>query len=292
MFYGTTGRTVGGDEAAGEAVEVVLLGAGAADGWPNAFCRCASCGAQRVDRRFRTPTCALVDRRLLLDCGPLVGQQAQAAGVDLADVATVLLTHAHADHLDPRFLLSRGWVSDEPLTIAGPRAALDVCRPWLDPVGSPVELVELTAGDERTVGAYRVRALSAVHDAFGPCLLYAVRGDAALLYATDTGPWVDAAADHLRGDRFDLVLMEETFGTADLSPHHLHLASFGAEVAALRALGCLEDATQIAAIHLSHTNPAEPELRDRLAAFGAIPGEDGSRWTLDLSRPCPRTRGP
>ena len=135
----------------------------------------------------------------------------------------------------------------------------------------------MAAGDEVDLDGYRVRALPAHHDALGPCLLYAVRaGDAHVLYATDTGPWVDAAAGLLAGLRFDVVLMEETFGDADKSAHHLRLDTFADEVDALRRLGCVDAATRVLAVHLSHHNPPEADLAARLAALGAGLVPDGT----------------
>ena len=51
-------------------MRVRLLGTGSADGWPNAFCECASCRSAQQAGSFRVPTSVLVDGRLLLDCGP------------------------------------------------------------------------------------------------------------------------------------------------------------------------------------------------------------------------------
>ncbi len=263
-------------------MEIVLLGTGSADGWPNAFCRCASCTDARALGVHRGPSCALVDGTLLLDAGPHLSGQAAAAGVDLAGVTTVLLTHAHSDHLDPSFLLHRSWVTSAPLLVAGPPPALERCWDWVAPEASGVEFRELHPGDVWTCGAHTVTAFAATHDAFGPALLYGIRGvDGAVLYATDTGPWVEAAAAHLAGWRFDLVVMEQTFGdTEGLGAGHLTLASFGAELDRLRALGCVDAATHVVATHLSHHNPPLADLRARLRALGAEVVPDGTPlWT-------------
>ena len=42
-------------------VRIDLLGTGSADGWPNPFCRCASCDTERADGYARRPSSALVD---------------------------------------------------------------------------------------------------------------------------------------------------------------------------------------------------------------------------------------
>lgn len=259
-------------------MEIALLGTGSADGWPNAFCRCASCSDARAHGVHRAQAAALVDGVLLLDAGPALGPRAAAAGVDLAGVRTVLLTHAHDDHLDPAFLLHRSWVTDAPLTVAGPAPALARCRPWLDPDQTTITFVELTAGDAVALGPHRVTALPAHHQAFGEALLYTVESDeGSLLYATDTGRWVDGAADLLAGRRFDVVVLEETFGDRDdLGGTHLTLATFAAELDRLRGLGCVDAATQVVATHLSHHNPPLAELRTRLRALGADVVPDGT----------------
>ena len=271
-------------------MEITLLGTGAADGWPNAFCRCPTCADARARGETRTPASALVDGVLLLDPGPCLGAQASASGTDLADVSTVLVTHAHSDHLDPAFLLYRTWVSDAPLTVAGPAPALDRCRPWVAPDADTVRFVELSAGTDAAFGAHRVTALPARHDAFGPALLYLIEGDGTLLYATDTGPWVAEATPWLAGRRLDVVVLEETFGDrSDLGADHLTLASFGAELEALRALGCADAATQVVATHLSHHNPPVDLLRARLRALGADVVPDGTTlWTPDPTSPANR----
>src|SRR3546814_12674986 len=82
-----------------------VLGTGAADGWPNPFCACASCESARATRTIRAQTCALAGT-FLLDCGPETARTAEHAGVALHDVRHVLLTHDHPDHTAPAFLRS------------------------------------------------------------------------------------------------------------------------------------------------------------------------------------------
>lgn len=262
-------------------MEVLLLGAGSADGWPSAFCRCDSCLAMRRQGVLRTPTSVLVDGRLWIDPGPEAPRQALRSGVDLAEVEFVLVTHAHTDHLDPAFLLHRGWVSDQPLTVVGPAPVMARCREWLAPGQETVRLVEVTAGDRLDLGPYRVLTVPARHEALGECVLYRVDdGRCSVLYACDTGPWADGAIDLLRGTRLDLVLLEQTFGDRDdlAGEGHLSLTTFAAAVDALRAAGCSDRDTRVLAVHLSHHNP--PDVADRLAAGGVETGHDGARVRL------------
>lgn len=265
---------------------VTLLGTGAADGWPNPFCVCASCESARAAGVVRGQTSALLDDALLLDCGPETTRQAERSGHSLAGLAGVLMTHAHPDHCAPAFLLYRGWVNDRPLQVLGPPGVVDACAGWL-PHGCPVELTRLSAGDVAEVGGYRVRALAARHDAPGGALLYDVAapdGDR-LLYATDTGPLGrDDLLAIAQGPAYSTVLLEETFG--DHTEHgtdHLDLLTFPRVLAGLRAVGAVDDATDVVAVHLSHHNPPVPELQRRLGAYGARVVPDGT--TLGTETP-------
>jgi len=259
-------------------MRIDVLGTGSADRWPNPWCSCPSCRSAREAGVLRGRTSAVVDNCLLIDPGPDAG----AGGVDLSGVRTVLITHDHPDHLDPAFLLAWSWASGgTALLVAGPVEAVERCRPWVGP-DAPVEFRSLGAGDRLTAtglrGELRVRALPAAHSTRdgrghdGTALLYEVSGSrGSLLYATDTA---DLPHSSLAGP-YDVVLLELTFG--DLAEHgtaHLDLASFGHEVARLRADARLAPGARIVAVHLSHHNPAD--LAQRLAAIGAEVVPDGS----------------
>ncbi len=136
----------------------------------------------------------------------------------------------------------------------------------LDYLPKPAETADLASAAH-----YRVQVLPATHHALGEAVLYAVQRDGrSLLYATDTGPWRTRLLELVRGWTFDLVLLEETFGdkTPPNAVHH-NFVSFGAAVQALCAVGAVDDATRVVAIHLGHDNPRLAELTSRLAALGA-----------------------
>ncbi len=268
-------------------MEVVLLGTGSADGWPNPFCGCASCHLAATTGEIRGQSAALLDNRLLLDCGPETPRAAVRLGRQLRDVRTLLLTHAHPDHLGPAALLWRAWARPSTvLDVVGPPEAMAACRQWLDPADlvSPnsatggVRLRPVSAGQTLTLDRYRCTALAAAHEV--TALLWDVEdlaGGGRLLYATDTGPLPEPTLAAMAGRRYDLVLLEETFG--DRTGHgtgHLDLVTFPEQLAALRRVGAVARHTQVVATHLGHHNPPPAELTRRLAAWGAAPGRDGA----------------
>ncbi len=171
----------------------------------------------------------------------------------------------------------------------GPPEVVAQARMWVAP-DSPVRFVAVRAGERHRLGRYDVRVLAGQHGAEGSSVLYDVTGPGGrLLYATDTGPLPDPTVAAVRDARFDVVLLEETFG--DHTSHgtdHLDLATFPEQLRRLRATGAVTARTDVVAVHLSHRNPPTPELSRRLAAWGARVVDDGT--TLG-ERPQPAPTG-
>jgi len=270
-------------------MKVQLLGTGSADGWPNPFCACDSCEAQRATGRPRLSSCALVDDVLLVDWGPNLASAAGRGALRLDGIHHILFTHGHPDHLAPDFLLWRSWIPGlRTLHIYGPPHAISRFEHWVDPQ-APVVFHVVEAGDEFTArttrGPILVRALPAAHghgngDLFADeALLYditAIDGDR-LLYATDTGPLQAATLEAVHGRDFSLVLIEETFGRhVTHGTGHLDLTTLPTTLDALREAGAVTPATDVVAFHLSHHNPPAAELAVELAQWGARIVDDGA----------------
>lgn len=261
--------------------ELVLLGTGSADGWPNAFCTCASCLGARGRGEVRGQSAALLDGVVMLDCGPEAPGAAVRSGRDLSGVRVVLLTHAHPDHTSPAALLWRSWARPPGgLVVVGPADAVAAHRDWVGP-DDDVTLLPVTAGDEVELAGYRCRALPGDHEV--ETLLWDVTcpDGSRLLYATDTGPLGQQALQSAGGRRYDLLVLEETFGSStDHGTRHLDLVTFPAQLAALREVGAVTRATTVVATHLSHHNPPTAELSATLAAWGAQVHPDGTSLRL------------
>jgi adenosyl cobinamide kinase/adenosyl cobinamide phosphate guanylyltransferase len=142
-----------------------------------------------------------------------------------------------------------------------------------------VRLRPIAPGQHVDCGGYGVTAVPATHLGEGAALLYDVTGPdgSRLLYASDTGPLRAAAVRAVTDAAYDVVLLEETFGAAAVPRgDHLNFASFGETLDELRAAGAVTAATDVIAVHLSHANPPEPQLADRLAGYGARLVDDGA----------------
>ncbi|GAB3594961.1 hypothetical protein GCM10027446_19540 [Angustibacter peucedani] len=266
-------------------MRVRLLGTGSADGWPNAFCDCASCLQAQATGQLRVPTSALVDGKLLLDCGPETPRSALRHDEGLRGVTHVLVTHDHPDHSAPMALLSRAWAGrTEPITVVGPQTVIATWCQWVGP-GDPVLWRAVLPGDLVEADGYAVRVLAAAHGE-EESVVYDVTGPGGerLLYATDTGPLPEHTISATADAAYDLVLMEATFGDrrgpgAPTSDAHLDLQTFADQMVRLRGARAVTRHTAVAAVHLSHHSPAD--LRPRLAAWGVQVVDDGHAFELD-----------
>ena len=272
-------------------MEILLLGTGSADGWPNPFCRCDSCLAVA---ELRGQTAALVDDVLLLDCGPEAPRAAVRFGRSLAAVRHILFTHGHPDHVGPAALLMRHWTgTGEPLDVVGPASALDQCRHWVGP-DDPVRFLQVSPGDDVRLGDYRVRVLAAAHgaDIGGDAVLYDLESvGSRIFWATDTGPLPEETYAAVADAAFDAVFLEETFGNyTEHGTEHHDLPAFTATVARLRSGGAVTGSTDVVAVHLGHHNPSEAELTAVLSDSGARPGRDGEVVRMGAAESLPTRR--
>ncbi len=145
---------------------------------------------------------AVVDDRVLVDCGAPVHALLPRAGLAAATLDLVLLTHFHADHtyMLPMLLGARAFAGEPRpgLTIAGPPGTREyVVRLLHTGFGRHlVELIEdrlqprwaiLQDGATAVLSGYTVGAHAVVHS-IGPSLAYTVRRDqaAAIGFSGDT----------------------------------------------------------------------------------------------------------
>ncbi len=180
-------------------------------------------------------------------------------GRPLTRVRYCLQTHAHSDHLDPSHFLSR---SPE---YGVPNA------PRLHFYASPLESF--------TVGPYQVTAFPENHDPTVDPLLYAIgAGGRTIFYGIDTGPLPEETwqAFHRHKLRFDVVILDHTYGINDGASDHLNARQFIEHVVRMREENLLADDARVFAHHLSHEyNPVHPELVDIAAQHGYKVAYDG-----------------
>jgi phosphoribosyl 1,2-cyclic phosphate phosphodiesterase len=279
-------------------MELTFLGTAAANAYPEAFCRCKNCEQARLlgGPSLRKRSAALIDDELLIDLGPDIMTASNLHGRPLTRVRYCLQTHAHADHMDASHFLSRspgyGVVGAPRLHFYASQGTLQVaarllerdCAPlsFLDPeMGEQlnVELHTIEAFQSFTCGRYRVTAFPANHDPVVECLLYAVEAEGrCIFYGADTAtlPEVVWQGFHRAGMRFDVVVLDHTYGPEEEGSDHLSARQLIAHAARMREEGLLVDGARVLGTHIAHEgNPAHPELAAWAAGHGYEVAYDG-----------------
>lgn len=277
---------------------ITFLGTAAANAYPEAFCRCDNCDRARAlgGPSLRRRSAALINDDLLIDLGPDVMTAAFTHGRPLTRVRYCLQTHAHADHLDPSHLLSRspgyGVVGAPRLHFYASTATVQSAAEILERDCAPLGLLNPEMGERLnlkihqiealqsfTVGPYRVTAFPANHDPLVEPLLYAVEaGGRSIFYGTDTAtlPEETWQAFHRNILRFDVVILDHTYGPDELGTDHLSAWQLIEHAARMREEGLLAEEARVFATHVAHEgNPAHPELANFAARHGYEIAYDG-----------------
>lgn len=215
---------------------------------------------------------------VVVDCG--IGSRAlsaglQASGHRLEDVAAVLLTHEHVDHVRSLPQVLKAGVAVVATAGTARAAALPSGR-----------VKTLRDGMSTAVGRIEVTALAVSHDAAEPSGFHLTSGGTAITVLTDLGRPDPALNDHLAAS--DLIVLEANHDEAMLRagpyPSHLkrrvlsatgHLSN--ADCARMLA-DALSDASQFPTVwlaHLSTTNNrpsiARQTVQRSLAHHGLAP---------------------
>ena len=277
---------------------VTFLGTSAANAYPEAFCRCDNCERARElgGPSLRRRSSVLINDDLLIDLGPDVHTASAAFGRPLTGVRYCLQTHPHADHLDASHLLSRspgyGVVGAPRFHFYASAATLQVVAKLLERDCAPGSLLDPEIGERLNLeihqieplqpfsaGPYRVTPFPANHDPAVGSLLYAVETDGrSVFYGTDTAtlPEETWQAFHRLGVRFDLVILDHTYGPDEPGTDHLSARQLVEHMSRMREEGVLAEDGQVYATHIAHEgNPVHPELEDFAARHGYKIAYDG-----------------
>jgi len=273
-------------------MKVRFLGTSASPSMPVPFCACEACRTARRagGKNLRRRSSVLIDDVALVDLGPDIVTASFDQGVSLERVRLCLQTHPHGDHFDPELVISRhpqwGTTPAAPLALMGSRKTLErmdvLCRgrctygSIFDPAVQEllsVQLQVVEAFQSHTFGGYRITPYPANHAPEYEALLYSVEapaeaGGRAVFYGTDTSV-VSEAAWHelsLRGVRYDLAILDHTYGIGRQSTDHLAAAEFVRSVEILKDRGILKDGGRVYATHLSHEGIREHDEMEKYAS--------------------------
>jgi len=270
-------------------------GTAAAEGVPGMFCTCPVCrDSMRLGgRNIRTRSQALVDGSLLIDFPPDTYDHMLRGGLDLPSIKTLLLTHAHQDHLyasdfenrKPGFAHVGGWdvPHAQPLRVYATAKAMETVRAEdgdrLEE-RNVIELHEVAAYEPFSVDDFIVTAMTADHGAPAGPVIYAIqRAGKAMLYANDTGYFPEATWEYLsRADlKFDYVSLDCTgMIREDYRRGHMALPANNEVRERLISIGCADSDTIFCAHHFSHNGGlTHDDFEKEAAKVGFLVSYDG-----------------
>src|SRR5215212_9397631 len=236
---------------------------------------------------------------LLVDCGVGVRRLQRAlaaAGLSMADIDAVLISHEHSDHIQelPRFIRTHTAILS---TRGSARAANIPTRLWEETRGQqPVRLADV-----------EVVAIPVCHDAADPCGFLIRSTSGSVTVVTDLGCSSPAAAEAIAESR--LVVLEANHDEAILRrgpyPVHLqrrilsdsgHLSNASCAELLARAIQGSTQPPTVWLAHLSETNNrphlAKQTVQRRLAQVGmridlhTLPRRDiYETWSPDTAKP-------
>jgi phosphoribosyl 1,2-cyclic phosphate phosphodiesterase len=284
-------------------MNLTFLGTAAANAFPEPFCNCNNCqSARRLGGpSLRRRSSALINDDLLIDLGPDVLSACHTLGLSLVNVQYCLQTHPHSDHLDNSHFESRSpgfgvvgapvlnfYASRETLARASQTFERDIAGfGLLAPEAEPNLNLRVHAIEPFvpfTFGPYRATAFPANHAAGLGAMLYAVEADGrCLFYGTDTDALPEAAWEAFQRLklRFDLVILDHTYGQNKLANDHMSARQVMDHFARMRREGLLAPNARTFATHIAHdANPAHPELAEFAHQNGYEVAYDGLVLTV------------
>lgn len=295
-----------------------FLGTSAGELYPGLWCRCRGCQSARSgDPNDRRQSAALfIDpgdlpraegdqaAGILIDFPSEIADQAHRHHLELPELRHLLMTHSHGDHWHPYLLRWRlrptelcGAGDAAPLEIGGPRFThLPTLHIWgntaveavlrrelgdhLTPYALEYHLIR--SGDEFAVGDFAVTALQANHDVGREDALHYIlqNGGRTILYGLDGDAFLPETREKLRSFRFDVVIMESTYGLGD-GRNHRNFARLVEEAAWFREEGLMREGGRIIASHFSpHHCPPHRETSDYLYPHHIQAARDGMEIRL------------
>ena len=274
-------------------MEVVFLGTGAAEGVPAAYCRCSDCSGVRArgGREVKSRSSIRIGKHYQVDISPDHYWQMLRHGLDMYDLEHVLISHTHEDHFALPGLTDKTMAketNDKPLAVYLSKPGRD----YLDRILKALSISdrELAKWEGRfhfvgvdyfgtyTVGELTVETVKANHTTvaegeYAVSYLVTLPNGRRLLYALDTGYYLDETWEYLTGKRIDSLIMDCTFaGRTDRGEYpagHLDLASFMKMLGRMSETGFIDADT---GVYATHFNPHQGLTHDEIQqAFDESP---------------------
>lgn len=267
-------------------MKIHFLGTAAAEGFPNAFCRCELCTkARRLGgKNIRTRASAIVDNTIKFDYSPDSYMQALRDDIDFSILEHLLVTHTHSDHFNAYDLECRrigiAHSLQHPLHIYGNSLVMHHTRTAIGRFeGERFAFHLLQPFRTFMAGEARVTPLLADHDPLETCLLYVVeKGGKRLLYGHDSGWFPEETWAWLRNRELDCAILDCTHGYTGQARdrNHMCVETVLEAQRELRKHSIIKPEGKIVVTHFSHNSGLlHGDFEEVFRPAGIIPAYDG-----------------
>lgn len=263
----------------------ILLGTGASEGIPAAYCECTVCKNARLNRgkNVRTRNCFYIDEGNMIDYGPDLFMQCVTNGLTLRNMKNVFLTHFHEDHINASAFSERpsgNPAAEGKLCLYGSAAALRMVKKAFGLYKEHtrirrhnyfknIKLMTLKPFKTYVANGLEVTPVISSHPGYGFFewgYNYIIKtADSMFLYAVDTGWYGEKTWKYLEkhnNTKFDFVVMECTYGNyemPDYMPEHLDLKNVFLMLDKMDELGLTDKTTPIYLTHICHLHSLDVE---------------------------------
>lgn len=255
-------------------MRIQILGTAAAEAWPGIFCGCETCVRARAagGRNIRSRASIQIDDIYKIDLPPDTYYHMIRDRLDLSALAHLFITHSHFDHFaaaemeffDPPFAHK---LKNAPIRVYGNETVINAVKSLRTGIPATIELVALDPFVPVTAGKLTFIPVTASHMPAENCLNYVIQSDrATVLYASDTGVYQTSTIDYLSGLKFDLLIVECTFGTRDIpATGHMNFNAVLELRDMLRKRSAIASNARIIITHFSHNMGLLHDELERIA---------------------------
>jgi len=281
-----------------------FLGTSAGEQYPGFWCKCENCQKARQlgGKNIRKNSCAWIFPNCLIDFPPEIFMQAERFGVEIIETEFLLLTHSHEDHFYPwmpgwrRMLLGTKLPPEKSsvgprfselktLRIYGNNRVCKEVEKWVR-VNSPEYAVKINIVEQfrqYDLGEMRIIPLLANHpDGDERGLNYVIEKEGrTILYALDTGWFLPDTEAEIKKHRFDLVVIEGTFGYGAEDEAHMNFRKVEEAYKLFKTQNLLKCDGLFCISHLCpHFTPVHDEIAPLMAKKGIIIAYDGMEISI------------
>lgn len=231
------------------------------------------------DKNARRSSCALIDGKYLIDCGDHCMDSLRIAGISIAQITDIFVTHLHSDHYNTEHIRQIAQASER------------VLRVWVREGAETtlidnVEWIGMRSSAEYEVDEnIKVTGLPANHDAnaFPQHLLFNINGKR-VFYGLD-GAWLlNETYYALENADLDIAVLDCTCGdyTGDYRiGEHNTIPMIRLMLPSLRKWGTVTDKTKVFVSHIAPSlHASHEETSELFKSDGVLVAYDGLRVEL------------